>query len=162
MRRKRVKIYAWKNEYNNSLPIISDFSPRDYNPKENASNVARLIMEHLPGNTNDILFQAIENEIKSVLRLENGKDLLLTDFDIGNRIRASLDKLIEKGQNKMKEHKPNDIVKIYQDPITKKDYEGQAKLLSLYRPDVGDGREIWKVKFLDDGYITTRTIYKKG
>ena len=47
---------------------------------------------------------------------------------------------------------------IYDDPITKTSEEGEAILTSLYAPDKGDGLTIWIVKFLDDGYVTVRTI----
>ena len=53
-----------------------------------------------------------------------------------------------------------DIVTIYQKPITREDKEGKAELLSLYRSDdTGDGLEMWNVRFLDDDYLTVRTIY---
>jgi hypothetical protein len=57
--------------------------------------------------------------------------------------------------------KKGDIVKIYQDPVTKTDYEGEAELIELYRENVGDGLEIWVVHFLNDYPNETyiRTIY---
>lgn len=51
-------------------------------------------------------------------------------------------------------------VEIYQDPITKKDFEGKATLVSEYRPDVGDGLSMWQVRFDDElGQTYLRTIY---
>lgn len=43
--------------------------------------------------------------------------------------------------------KPNDIVNIYQDPITESDLEGRAKLVK--RINKCCGLERWYVKFLD-------------
>ena len=54
----------------------------------------------------------------------------------------------------MKGHrmKPNDIVEVYEDPITKERPEGKARLVKEYRPDYGDGLSMWVVVFLDDPY----------
>ena len=56
--------------------------------------------------------------------------------------------------------KKGDIVKIYEDPITKEKPEGQAKLINrISRSGNKVARfETWEVKFLSDGYITERTI----
>ena len=68
--------------------------------------------------------------------------------------------------NKQVELKPGDSVLIYHDPITRQSLEGKAVLHSQYRPDEGDGLELWKVVFYPsadyDDYDTTyiRTIYK--
>jgi len=40
-----------------------------------------------------------------------------------------------------------DVVKIYQKPITKEDYEGTAILVEEYRADEGDGLSMWVVHF---------------
>ena len=57
-----------------------------------------------------------------------------------------------------------DVVKIYHDPLTKQDPEGQAKL--LWRKDEvrrkADRFERWEVKFLSDGYIAERTIMREA
>ncbi len=58
--------------------------------------------------------------------------------------------------------KPNDIVTIYQKPLTFEDREGDAILIRQYRSDDGDGISQWIVKFLDEPqgeYV--RTIYNK-
>ena len=56
-----------------------------------------------------------------------------------------------------------DVVKIYQDPLTKQQPEGEAKLIK--RLGYGENKlpkvERWEVKFLSDGYITERTIMKE-
>ena len=57
--------------------------------------------------------------------------------------------------------RPGDTVTIYQDPVTQEYGEGEAKLISLYREDTGDGLEMWWVKFLGDDCRTIRTIYTK-
>jgi len=56
------------------------------------------------------------------------------------------------GQIKM-ELKKGDIVKIYQDPITCKKLEGNAKLLKKHFT-----KNFWKVKFLSDGFICDRFV----
>ena len=57
----------------------------------------------------------------------------------------------------MKLH-PKNIVTIFEDPITMKKEEGKARLIRLVSEDDGDGLERWEVRFLDDGYVTERTI----
>ena len=52
-----------------------------------------------------------------------------------------------------------DKVNIYQDPINKKDLEGEATLVNEFRPDHGDGLSIWIVKFPGDDGEYARTIY---
>ena len=57
--------------------------------------------------------------------------------------------------------KPGDKVKIFQKPITKEDYEGEAILVEEHRPDLGDGLSMWVVHFPGDdpGANYLRTIY---
>ena len=59
--------------------------------------------------------------------------------------------------------KKGDRVKIYQKPITRESYEGEATLVEQVRPDVGDGLSIWLVHFDNDypGEHYQRTIYKE-
>lgn len=49
------------------------------------------------------------------------------------------------------------VVMIYKDPITQKKREGKAKLLSLIQVR-GDGLATWKVRFIKDGFMTTREV----
>ena len=62
------------------------------------------------------------------------------------------------------EMKPGDKVKIYQDPITKQDFEGYAILQAEYRTDdTGDGLSMWVVTFEDEPeQVYTRTIYQES
>lgn len=55
-----------------------------------------------------------------------------------------------------------DIVTIYQDPVTQKNPEGQARLTRLIAPDDGDGMSRWVVRFLDDdsGQGYTRSVFQ--
>jgi hypothetical protein len=54
--------------------------------------------------------------------------------------------------------KPNDIVKVYHDPVTGKDLEGEARLL-YHHKDIGNGLSEWVVWFLHEwGTHYTRTI----
>lgn len=55
---------------------------------------------------------------------------------------------------------PGQQVDVYQDPITKKKFEGKAKLVSEYRPDEGSGLPMWHVEFNDEpGQTYLRTIF---
>lgn len=54
--------------------------------------------------------------------------------------------------------KKGQTVTIYEDPITCQKAEGKARLIELVRQDEGDGLTMWRVKFVDDGFETTRTI----
>lgn len=53
----------------------------------------------------------------------------------------------------------NDIVTVYEDPITKKKPEGKAKLLRcLQAKGWQDKLQYWKVRFLSDGFETGRMV----
>lgn len=56
--------------------------------------------------------------------------------------------------------KEGDHVAVYEDPLTEKKFEGTVKLLAkIDVKTIYQGKlEHWKVKFLEDGYITTRVI----
>ena len=58
--------------------------------------------------------------------------------------------------------KPNDIIEVFEDPITRKNSEGKAKLLKCLNSDMElrDGRQLeyWEVEYLDDGFTTGRVI----
>lgn len=58
--------------------------------------------------------------------------------------------------------KPNDIVEIYQDPLSQEDSEGPARLLKCLDSNVGmvDGRQMqrWEVVFINDGYVCERIV----
>ena len=57
--------------------------------------------------------------------------------------------------------KVGDVVKIYQDPVTKQDYEGLATLLAEYRINEGDDFSMWIVEFHNEpNQMYTRTIYE--
>jgi len=62
--------------------------------------------------------------------------------------------------NKPIELKQGDTVLIYHDPITRQSLEGKATLHSQYKPDEGDGLELWEVIFKDSNTTYIRTIYK--
>lgn len=52
-----------------------------------------------------------------------------------------------------------DKVQVYQNPVTRQNPEGEAKLVRLYRPDEGDGLSMWWVEFDDEpGQEYMRTI----
>lgn len=50
-----------------------------------------------------------------------------------------------------------DNVRVYEDPITEKKLEGEARLVEMIEPENQDGFEIWKVRFLNerDNYVRT-------
>ena len=52
--------------------------------------------------------------------------------------------------------KQGDIVMIYEDPVTKEVEEGKVELIRLLH--AGIRAERWKVRFLSDGYVCSRTI----
>lgn len=52
-----------------------------------------------------------------------------------------------------------DTVQVYQKPITKEGFEGNAYLIEQYRPDEGDGLSMWYVEFEGDRRtVCLRTI----
>ena len=56
--------------------------------------------------------------------------------------------------------KPNDIVMIYEDPITQLKPEGIATLQRLIDTDPDTGLSRWKVKFAEDPFLTyTRSVF---
>jgi len=61
--------------------------------------------------------------------------------------------------------KKGDVVMIYEDPVTEQKPEGPSELLKLISSDgqldENSRLEIWKVKFLDDGIVTERSIKTK-
>ncbi len=58
--------------------------------------------------------------------------------------------------------KKGDTVTIYADPLTKRNVEGKAILQKRLDNDdefyEGDSIQRWQVKFIDNGFITERTI----
>ena len=58
--------------------------------------------------------------------------------------------------------KKGDVVMVYSDPVTEQKPEGKAELLKFISDDGQLDEEwslqTWKVKFLDDEMVTTRTI----
>ena len=52
------------------------------------------------------------------------------------------------------------LVNVYHDPITEKEFEGKAELLKRLG-NLGDGLEIWRVKFEEDGFVAIRKIKKE-
>ena len=54
--------------------------------------------------------------------------------------------------------KKGDRVRIYENPITEKKLEGEATLVSRYRPDTGDGLYMWEVRFGNEEETVLRTI----
>jgi hypothetical protein len=53
------------------------------------------------------------------------------------------------------------IVKVYQDPLTCKSFEGDAWLMKPLKCDIGDGTEYWEVKFISDEMRVQRFINLK-
>lgn len=51
------------------------------------------------------------------------------------------------------------IVTVYEDPITKKKPEGEARLIrKLSQHKMPGNKELWQVRFLDDGHLAQRTV----
>ena len=57
--------------------------------------------------------------------------------------------------------KKGDIVEIYEQPLSKTKFEGEAKLISFIR-QLNTDVELWRVKFLIDSAIVNRAIKVKG
>ncbi len=60
--------------------------------------------------------------------------------------------------------KKGDIVMIYEDPITKKKPEGEAKILTVSLHDVSDPKIIGyscDVRFIEDGDLCVRKVYRR-
>ena len=59
----------------------------------------------------------------------------------------------------------NDLVTIFQDPLTEREEEGKARLIQ-YKSDLGFYKgntvEVWKVQFLSDGFFCDRRILVKN
>lgn len=57
----------------------------------------------------------------------------------------------------------NQVVKVYQKPLTGEELEGMARLIVEIREDTGDGLSIWLVEFTDElGEKYQRTINKNN
>ena len=50
---------------------------------------------------------------------------------------------------------PGNIVDVYQDPITQKDFEGKAKAIKPVGAMLPGGLQYWKVNFVGDHYTDT-------
>lgn len=90
------KIYTWQHD--KYMPVKSYFKAMEdrkdyteYNPNENAQNVARLFMYSLPSNTLDILLDSIAFDLLKVYK--DNPDFMTMPNDIQNRIRGTLDDL---------------------------------------------------------------------
>lgn len=86
---KSTIIYTWKDT--NLYPVLKamDDNQKDkYNPEINAINLAMLFTSSLPGNTLDIFYKAIAEDLRIIIK--NDPELLLEPFDIENRIRTTI------------------------------------------------------------------------
>jgi hypothetical protein len=96
-----IKVYFWQkiNAYDPKISFIPMGEFKPYNPENNARQIARFIMNSLPGNTVDVLFKAIANEIMPMLESQEKINILKSPYDIENRIRCALNNLEnERGQ----------------------------------------------------------------
>ena len=57
--------------------------------------------------------------------------------------------------------KKNDVVRIYEDPVTCENFEGNAILIDEYRSDHGDGLSLWSVEFIGEDFLCIRTVNEK-
>ena len=55
----------------------------------------------------------------------------------------------------------DDLVSIYEDPITCAKLEGKARLIETIREDDGDGLSLWYVQFDDENEVV-RTVNSKA
>jgi hypothetical protein len=88
---KSTIIYTWKDT--NLRPVLKAMVNQDnpeykYNPELNAINLAKLFTMSLPGNTLDVFYERIANDIREIIKIN--PSLLLEKYDIENRIRTSI------------------------------------------------------------------------
>ena len=99
---KAITIVTWKDKKlgdNNPVVHVVDIrAARDtnhYDPQENAVQLARLFALSLPGNTLDIFYHAIANDIRTMLDTPEHIEILKCDYDIENRIRTAINYLVK-------------------------------------------------------------------
>lgn len=100
--KRPIILYTWKdtklNQINPKIRLVSmveDTWQPEYNPKENAKQLARLLALSLPGNTLDLFYDAMASEIKLMLNSQDNIDILKSDYAITNRMRIGINNLIE-------------------------------------------------------------------
>ena len=89
---KLIKITLWKDQHEIWLLNIKKMKAKGINPdpSENAKELAKMLINCLPGNTFDYLLENIANEIKPMLENEDKINILKSPYDIENRIRMAL------------------------------------------------------------------------
>lgn len=87
---KSTIIYTWKDRsINPVLKSMNEINPNQiYDPMNNAVNLAKLFTMSLPGNTLDLFYKAIAEDIRQIVKIN--PELLLEPFDIENRIRTTI------------------------------------------------------------------------
>ena len=98
---KPIVIYTWKStklKQNHPKIIIKSMSDNthdlNYDPNENAKQLARLFALSLPGNTLDVFYAHLVSNIKAMIESDNA-DMLLAPYDLTNRIRVGINELLE-------------------------------------------------------------------
>ncbi len=100
--KRPIILYAWKDtKLNQTDPKIQlksmDLRENDneYNPTENARQLARLFSMSLPGNTLDLFYAVIADEILPMLESNEKVEMLKSPYDLSNRIRIAINQLSE-------------------------------------------------------------------
>ena len=102
--KKPIILYTWKdtklNQINPKVRLVSmveDTWQPDYDPKENARQLARLLAMSLPGNTLDLFYDAMAKEI--MYMIDPNLDYIDSPQSVSNRLRIAINNLVE-GDNK--------------------------------------------------------------
>ena len=97
---KLIKVTLWKDEYTIWLLDINKMKAKGINPEpsENAKELAKMLINCLPGNTFDYFLESIANEIKPMLSSEDKINILRSNNDIENRVRMALCQLASENE----------------------------------------------------------------
>lgn len=95
-----VTLFIWKDQTNLIIRKMlrrtdlkySNGTP-GYDARENAENLAVLFTDAMPGNTLDVFYGEIAQEIRKMLETPEQAELLRAPYDIENRIRGAMDTL---------------------------------------------------------------------
>ena len=98
---KPITLYTWKaNKLKQIDPkvIIKKMENNilGYDPEDNAKQLARLFCLSLPGNTLDVFYKAIADEILIMLNSPDNIEILKSPYDLSNRVRIAINLLAER------------------------------------------------------------------
>jgi len=108
MSQDKINLFVWKSskdrKYNPIVKLIDIENNRgDYNPEVNVKNVAKLFSDSLPGDTLDLFYTAIADEIRSILNVAIDSkyfdlDNVMDRYYLENTIRIAINNLGESNE----------------------------------------------------------------